>query len=84
MGIKFAVRRTGPLTMAASEVAIFARTRPELETPDVQFHIQPRSADSPGEGLHRFSAFTASPACALSTLRSCRPWSPATLTRLPS
>ncbi len=60
MGIEFALKRSGPLTMAASEVAIFARTRPELETPDVQFHIQPWSADSPGEGLHRFSAFTAS------------------------
>ena len=29
-------------------------------TPDIQFHIQPWSADSPSEGVHPFSAFTAS------------------------
>ncbi|MCC6469278.1 MAG: choline dehydrogenase [Alphaproteobacteria bacterium] len=60
MGVEFALRRTGPMTMGASQLAIFARTRRDLETPDVQFHIQPLSADNPGEGLHRFSAFTAS------------------------
>jgi choline dehydrogenase len=60
IGVEFALRRTGPMTMGASQLAIFARTRPDLETPDVQFHIQPLSSDNPGEGLHRFSAFTAS------------------------
>jgi choline dehydrogenase len=28
--------------------------------PDIQFHIQPFSADSPAEGTHKFDAFTAS------------------------
>jgi choline dehydrogenase len=60
MAVEFALFRTGPMTMGASQLAIFARTRPELATPDVQFHIQPLSADNPGEGLHKFSAFTAS------------------------
>jgi choline dehydrogenase len=31
-----------------------------VATPDIQFHLQPLSADKPGEGLHRFSAFTSS------------------------
>ena len=31
-----------------------------METPDIQFHIQPWSADKPADGPHRFSAFTAS------------------------
>ena len=57
-GIEFALLRRGPLTLAASQVCIFCRSRPELERPDIQFHIQPLSADSPGEGLHKFSAFT--------------------------
>ena len=48
------------MAMAASLGTAFLKTRPELETPDIQFHIQPFSADSPGEGTHRFSAFTAS------------------------
>jgi len=60
IGIEYALHRSGPMSMGASQLAIFARTRPELETPDVQFHIQPLSSDSPGEGLHKYSAFTAS------------------------
>ncbi len=60
MGIEYALFRTGPLTMGASQVAVFTSTRPELETPDIQFHVQPLSSDSPGEGLHHFSAFTSS------------------------
>ncbi|MEM7060745.1 MAG: choline dehydrogenase [Pseudomonadota bacterium] len=60
MALEYAVRRTGPMTMAASLGAAFLKTRPELETPDIQFHIQPWSADSPAEGPHPFSAFTAS------------------------
>ncbi|MEM9781884.1 MAG: GMC family oxidoreductase N-terminal domain-containing protein [Pseudomonadota bacterium] len=60
MAVEYALRRTGPMTMAASLGTAFLKTRPELATPDIQFHIQPWSADSPAEGPHRFSAFTAS------------------------
>ena len=60
LGLEYLLRRTGPMSMGASQVYVFARTRPELETPDIQFHFQPLSADRPGQGLHRFSAFTAS------------------------
>ena len=60
IALEYALRRTGPMAMAASLGTAFLKTRPELETPDIQFHIQPFSADSPGEGPHRFSAFTAS------------------------
>ena len=60
IGLQYALFRSGPMSMGASQVCIFARTRPELELPDVQFHIQPLSSDKPGEGLHRYSAFTAS------------------------
>ena len=60
MGIEYALRRTGPLTMSASQVCAFVRTRPELAAPDIQFHVQPLSADKPGEGTHDFSAFTSS------------------------
>ena len=48
------------MTMAASLATGFLKTRPDLETPDIQFHVQPWSADSPGEGVHPFSAFTMS------------------------
>lgn len=52
--------RSGPMAMAASLGTGFLKTRSELETPDIQFHIQPFSANSPQQGPHRFSAFTAS------------------------
>lgn len=60
MGLEFLLHRRGPLTMGASQVCAFVKSRPELATPDIQFHVQPLSADKPGEGLHKFSAFTSS------------------------
>lgn len=57
---KYALFRSGPMTMAASLATGFFKTRPDVGTPDVQFHVQPWSADSPGEGVHPFSAFTMS------------------------
>ncbi|WP_424965288.1 GMC family oxidoreductase [Dinoroseobacter sp. S375] len=60
IALKYAMFRAGPMTMAASLATGFLKTRPEVETPDIQFHVQPWSADSPGEGVHPFSAFTMS------------------------
>ncbi|WP_374619330.1 GMC family oxidoreductase, partial [Pandoraea sp.] len=60
IGLQYALSRTGPLTLAASQVAIFTRSGPNVERPDIQFHMQPLSADKPGDGAHPFSAFTSS------------------------
>ena len=60
IALEYALFRTGPMTMAASLATGFLKTRDELATPDIQFHIQPWSADSPETGVHPFSAFTAS------------------------
>lgn len=60
IALEYLVNRTGPMTMAASLGTGFLKTRPELATPDIQFHIQPWSADKPSDGPHKFSAFTAS------------------------
>ncbi len=60
IGLEYLLFRTGPMTMAASQVGIFARSDAALDQPDIQFHIQPLSSDSPGEGLHRFSGITSS------------------------
>jgi len=59
-GLEWALFRTGPLTVGAGVVALFWRTRPELATPDVEFHVIPFSADRPGEPLHPFPGFTVS------------------------
>ena len=60
IGLRYIATRSGPMTMAASLATGFLRTSPDVGTPDIQFHIQPWSADSPSEGVHPFSAFTAS------------------------
>lgn len=60
VGAQYALTRTGPLTLAASQVAVFTRSSPGVQRPDIQFHMQPLSADKPGDGAHKFSAFTAS------------------------
>jgi choline dehydrogenase-like flavoprotein len=58
VGIQYYTMRTGPLAMISSPAALFARTRPELATSDVQCSISPFSADRPQDGLHKFSGFT--------------------------
>lgn len=59
-GLRWATTRSGALTVGAGQLGIFARTRPELETPDVQIYLILFSADRIGGKLHKFSAFTAS------------------------
>lgn len=60
IGVQYLLTQRGPMTMAASLGTAFLKTDARLESPDIQFHIQPFSTDSPGEGAHGFSAFTAS------------------------
>jgi choline dehydrogenase-like flavoprotein len=60
MGLEYALFRTGPLTMAPSQVGAFARSGTDRATADLEFHFQPLSLDRWGEGLHPFGAFTAS------------------------
>ncbi|ACA17709.1 glucose-methanol-choline oxidoreductase [Methylobacterium sp. 4-46] len=60
MGIEYALFRTGPLTMAPSQVGVFAKSSPDYATANLEFHFQPLSLDKWGEGLHPFGAFTAS------------------------
>lgn len=60
IALKYAMFRAGPMTMAASLATGFMKTRDDLETPDIQFHVQPLSAENPGKGADKFSAFTMS------------------------
>jgi choline dehydrogenase len=60
MGVDYALRRRGPLTMAPSQMGAFVRSSPEYETANLEFHFQPLSLDAWGQGLHAFQAFTAS------------------------
>ena len=58
MGIDYALRRRGPLTMAPSQLGIFTRSAAGKERADIEFHVQPLSLDKFGEPLHRFPAIT--------------------------
>ncbi len=60
IGLKYLMFRSGPMTMAASLATGFMKTRDDLATPDIQFHVQPLSAENPGKGADKFSAFTMS------------------------
>lgn len=60
IAIEYALKRTGPMTMAASLGTGYLKTRAELLTPDIQFHMQPFSTDKVGTATHSFDAFTAS------------------------
>ena len=58
MGLDYAIRRRGPLTMAPSQLGMFARSDPAQTRANIQFHVQPLSLDKFGEPLHRFPAIT--------------------------
>lgn len=60
IGMEYALRRSGPMAMAPSQAGIFTRSRPDLATPDLQYHVQPVSLDKFGEPVHPFPAMTAS------------------------
>lgn len=57
-GLEYMAKRSGILTIGAGTVGAFAKSRPDLDLPDVQFHYIPFSADRPGQGLHKFKGVT--------------------------
>ncbi len=59
-GLRYALTRSGPLTIAAGTSGAFFKTNPRLASPDIQIHFIPFSTDKMGEKLHPFSGFTAS------------------------
>jgi choline dehydrogenase len=60
MCIEYGLFRSGPLSMAPSQMGLFAKSDERLETPDLEYHIQPLSTDKLGDPLHPFPAITAS------------------------
>jgi len=60
MGLEYALFRSGPLTMAPSQLGGFTRSSPQYRTPNVEIHTQPLSLDKFGDPLHPFNAFTSS------------------------
>jgi choline dehydrogenase len=58
--LEYALLRSGPMSMAPSQLGVFTRSTPELQWPDLEYHVQPLSLEAFGQPLHPFNAFTAS------------------------
>jgi choline dehydrogenase len=60
IGMEYAINRSGPMSMAPSQLGAFTRSDSLQPTPNLQYHVQPLSLERFGERLHSFPAFTAS------------------------
>lgn len=60
IGLEYMVTRSGPMSMAPSQLGAFARSSPDVGTPDLEYHVQPVTLEAFGEAPHDFPAITAS------------------------
>jgi len=60
IGLEYLFKRSGPMSMAPSQLGAFTRSSAEQTYPNLEYHVQPLSLDAFGEPLHDFPAFTAS------------------------
>ena len=60
IGLEYVFKRTGPMSMAPSQLGAFTRSDPQQPYPNIQYHVQPLSLDAFGSPLHTFNAMTAS------------------------
>ncbi|MEO6985931.1 MAG: GMC family oxidoreductase N-terminal domain-containing protein [Paralcaligenes sp.] len=60
MGLQYALQKSGPLSMAPSQLGAFARSSPDRSRANLEYHVQPLSLEKFGDALHEFPAITAS------------------------
>ena len=60
MAVEYALFRSGPMTMAPSQLGAFTRSDPSQDRANIQYHVQPLSLEKFGEPLHSFPAITVS------------------------
>ena len=60
IGLEYAMSRSGPMSMAPSQLGAFTKSDAAREWANIQYHVQPLSLDAFGEPLHKFPAITAS------------------------
>ena len=71
IGLEYLFKRSGPMSMAPSQLGAFAYSSPEQKRANVEYHVQPLSLEKFGEDLHSFNAFTASVCNVRPTSRGC-------------
>ena len=57
---EYFLKRSGPMSMAPSQLGIFTKSAEEHETANIEYHVQPLSLEKFGEDLHEFPAITVS------------------------
>ena len=60
IGLEYLLKRSGPMSMAPSQLGAFTRSDPQQPWPNLQYHVQPLSLEAFGQPLHGFDAITAS------------------------
>ncbi|MBL4726185.1 MAG: choline dehydrogenase, partial [Rhizobiaceae bacterium] len=60
IAMEYAFKRTGPMSMAPSQLGIFTKSDASYASPNIEYHVQPLSLDKFGEPLHSFPAITVS------------------------
>ncbi|MCV6603321.1 MAG: GMC family oxidoreductase N-terminal domain-containing protein, partial [Cohaesibacter sp.] len=60
IALEYALKRSGPMAMAPSQLGIFTRSNDQVATPNIEYHVQPLSLDKFGDPLHDFPAITVS------------------------
>lgn len=60
IGLEYLLKRSGPMSMAPSQLGAFTRSSKEQTYPNIQYHVQPLSLEAFGQPLHPYPAITAS------------------------
>lgn len=60
MALEYITKQSGPMSMAPSQLGLFAKSSEAMKTPDLQWHVQPLSLDSWEHPLHPWPGLTAS------------------------
>ncbi|MBU0782595.1 MAG: GMC family oxidoreductase N-terminal domain-containing protein [Gammaproteobacteria bacterium] len=60
IGMEYVFKRSGPMSMAPSQLGAFTKSSADRPYPNIQYHVQPLSLPAFGQPLHSFNAFTAS------------------------
>ena len=60
IGLEYVLSRSGPMSMAPSQLGIYAKSDQRFATPNLQYFVQPLSLAAWGGELDPFPAFTAS------------------------
>ncbi len=60
IGLEYLFKRTGPMSMAPSQLGAFAYSSENVSTPDLEYHVQPVTLEAFGQDPHDFPAITAS------------------------